>query len=79
MNCKIFINELKNELYKNFFTNIEIYNIYTDSNEITIRVKCERNNKNYDFCYNNELKFLDSEEINKLVYYMINNGGKNEK
>ena len=72
MNFKIFINELKNELYKNFFTNIEIYMIYIDSNEVTIRVKCERNIKKYDFCYNNELKFLDSKEINKIVYGMIN-------
>ena len=72
MNFKIFINELKNELYKNFFTNIEIYMIYIDSNEVTIRVKCERNNKKCDFCYNNELKFLDIKEINKLVYDMIN-------
>ena len=69
----IFINELKNELYKKLFTNVKIYMIYFDSNEITIRIKCERNNKNYDFYYNNELKFLDSKEINKLVYDMINN------
>ena len=69
----IFINELKNELYKKLFTNVKIYMIYFDTNEITIRIKCERNNKNYDFYYNNELKFLDSKEINKLVYGMINN------
>lgn len=69
----IFINELKNELYKKLFTNVKIYMIYFDTNEITIRIKCERNNKNYDFYYNNELKFLDSKEINKLVYDMINN------
>ena len=72
MGFKTFIYELKKELYKNFFTNIEIYMVYSDSNEFTIRVKCERNNKKYDFYYNNELKFLDSKEINKLVYGMIN-------
>ena len=73
MNINKFMFKLNNVLYENFFTNVKLYIMYNDSVEVTIRVICERNNKNYDFYYNDEIKFLDSKKINDIVYGMINN------